>query len=291
VREKPVVSRLHSLKNRAVAHPGHSNINDITQEAKMKKVLAAALAAGMLAAAGAHAAVIVHIADAGGNVNVTASGSLDLTGAVYDHQQAYSTGIIPGGSNWYVALGNTPGLDWYRLISTTLPFGTSTNYFTSGLTSGDGFSIWGFSGGTPLVGLASGYTSGDAISSSMVLTGQSIAGMTLIPGTYTFALPADTITPGNRQQQRARAGIVGAHAGRVGRGGPDGAPPTARVIACLDDEAAPQGPLFFTSRSNAGASFCDCHGVTVVHNVGRLAVLFRAPAPFRTDDHDLEQAL
>jgi hypothetical protein len=28
----------------------------------------------------------------------------------------------------------------------------------------------------------------------MVLTGQSIAGMTLIPGTYTFALPADTIT-------------------------------------------------------------------------------------------------
>jgi hypothetical protein len=194
VREKPVVSRLHSLKNRAVAHHGHSNINDITQEAKMKKVLAAALAAGMLAAAGAHAAVIVHIADAGGNVNVTASGSLDLTGAVYDHQQAYSTGIIPGGSNWYVALGNTPGLDWYRLISTTLPFGTSTNYFTSGVTSGDGFSIWGFSGGTPLVGLASGYTSGDAISSSMVLTGQSIAGMTLIPGTYTFALPADTIT-------------------------------------------------------------------------------------------------
>lgn len=160
----------------------------------MKKVLAAALAAGMLAAAGAHAAVIMHITESGGNVNVTASGSLDLAGAVFDHHQAYSTGIIPGDSNWYIALGNTPGLDWYRLTGTTLPFGISGTYFTSGLTSGDGFSIWGFSGGTPLVGVADGYSSGDAISSSMVFSGQSIAGMTFIPGTYTFTLPADTIT-------------------------------------------------------------------------------------------------
>lgn len=160
----------------------------------MNKVLAAALAAGMLAATGAHAAVIMHITESGGNVNVTASGSLDLAGAVFDHQQAYSTGIIPGGGNWYIALGNTPGLDWYRLTGTTLPFGTDGNYFTSGLTSGDGFSIWGFSGGIPLVGVADGYISGNAISSSMMLTGQSIAGMTLIPGTYTFTLPADTIT-------------------------------------------------------------------------------------------------
>jgi hypothetical protein len=187
------VASSHSLKNRDVAHHEHPIITTITQEAKMKKVLAVALAAGMLAAAGAHAAVIMHITESGGNVNVTASGSLDLTGAVYDHQQDYSTGIIPGGSNWYVALGSTPGLDWYRLTSTTLPFGTSSNYFTSGVTSGDGFALWAF-GGMPLVGLAGGYTSGDAIASSMVLTGQSIPGMTLIPGTYTFTLPADTIT-------------------------------------------------------------------------------------------------
>jgi hypothetical protein len=176
----------------------------------MKKVLAVALAAGMLAAAGAHAAVIMHITESGGNVNVTASGSLDLAGAVYDHQQDYSTGIIPGGSNWYIALGNTPGLDWYRLIGTTLPFGTSTNYFTSGVTSGDGFALWGFSGGTPLVGLAAGYTSGDAISSSMLFTGQSISGMTLIPGTYTFTLPADTITLeiGNNVPEPASLALV-----------------------------------------------------------------------------------
>jgi hypothetical protein len=159
----------------------------------MKKVLAAALAAGMLAAAGAHAAVIMHITESGGNVNVTASGSLDLTGAVYHHQQDYSTGIIPGDSNWYVALGNTPGLDWYQLTGTTLPFGISSNYFTSGLTSGDGFALWGYSGGSPLVGLAGGYASGNPISSSMMISGQSIAGMTLIPGTYTFTLPADEI--------------------------------------------------------------------------------------------------
>jgi hypothetical protein len=184
---------LHFSENRGVAHHEHSIINNNTREAKMKKVVAATLAAGMLAAAGAHGAVIMHITESGGNVNVTASGSLDLTGAAYHHQQDYSTGIIPGDSNWYVALGNTPGLSWYELTSTTLPFGISTNYFTAGVTSGDGFALWGYSGGTPLVGLAAGYASGNPISSSMMISGQSIAGMTLIPGTYTFTLPADEI--------------------------------------------------------------------------------------------------
>ena len=125
---------------------------------------------------------------------MTATGDLDLTGATFDHQQPYSTGIIPGGSNWYIALGTTPGMDWYQLTSVSLPFGTSGNYFTSSITSGDAFSIWGFAGGQPLVGVSTGYTSGTPISADMMLPGQTIAGMTLIPGTYTFTIPSDTIT-------------------------------------------------------------------------------------------------
>jgi hypothetical protein len=39
-----------------------------------------------------------------------------------------------------------------------------------------------------------GYTSGVPISSFMSLAGQTIAGMSLIPGSYTFDLPNDTIT-------------------------------------------------------------------------------------------------
>jgi hypothetical protein len=148
----------------------------------------------VLAAGLANASVLVNITQSGGNVDVTATGSLDLTGATFDHVQDYSTGIIPGGSNWYIALGTTPGMDWYQLTSVDLPFGTSGNYFTSGLTSGDAFSIWGESGGTPVVGLTTGYTSGTPISADMVFLGETLADMTLIPGTYTFTIPNDTIT-------------------------------------------------------------------------------------------------
>src|SRR5262252_7075642 len=95
----------------------------------------------MLAASLASASVIVNITQSGANVDVTARGSLDLTGANFNHVQSYTTGIIPGGSNWYVALGTTAGMDWYDLASVTLPYGTTGTYFTSSITSGDAFSI------------------------------------------------------------------------------------------------------------------------------------------------------
>lgn len=154
----------------------------------------AAVSVMMLAAGPANASVVINVTQSGGNVDVTAAGSLDLTGVTFNHQQAYTTGIIPGGSNWYIALGTTPGMDWYDLTSVSLPYGTSFNYFTSSLTSGDAFSIWGFNGGQPQVGLSTGYTSGTLISADMTLPGQTIAGMTLIPGIYTFTIPNDTIT-------------------------------------------------------------------------------------------------
>lgn len=153
----------------------------------------AAIAVMAPAAGPANAAVLIDITQSGGNVDVTATGSLDLTGATFDHVQPYSTGIIPGGSNWYIALGSTPGMDWYRLTSVNLPFGTSTTFFTAPA-SGDAFSIWGFGGGNPLVGVTTGYTSGTPISANMMFAGQTIAGMTLIPGTYKFTIPNDTIT-------------------------------------------------------------------------------------------------
>lgn len=160
---------------------------------RLARVFGAAITIMVLAAGLANASVTIDITQAGGNVDVTARGMLDLTGATFDHAQPYSTGIIPGGSNWYIALGTTPGMDWYQLTGVTLPFGTDPSYYTSSITSGDAFSIWGFSGGQPLVGVATGYVSGTPISADMVLPGQTIAGMTLIPGTYTFTIPNDTI--------------------------------------------------------------------------------------------------
>ena len=154
----------------------------------------AAIALLAVAATPANASMLVNIQNAGANVSVTASGSLDLTGASLDHTQLYDTGIISGGSNWYVALGDTPGMDWYVLTTVDLPFGTDPTFYTSAATSGDAFSIWGESGIMSLVGVSNGYVSGSAISSSMTMFGQSIAGMGLTTGTYKFGVPDDTIT-------------------------------------------------------------------------------------------------
>lgn len=161
---------------------------------RLGKALGAIALVMVLATGLANAGVVIDITDSGGNVNVTATGSLDLTGATFDHEQPYSTGIIPGGDNWYIALGTTPGMDWYQLTSVSLPFGSDTSFFASSSTSGDAFSIWGEAGIMPLVGLPTGYTSGTLISADMVFFGESIAGMSLMPGTYVFTIPNDTIT-------------------------------------------------------------------------------------------------
>lgn len=53
----------------------------------------AAIMVLVLAAGPANASVVINITQSGGNVDVTATGDLDLTGATFDHQQP-----IPPGS-------------------------------------------------------------------------------------------------------------------------------------------------------------------------------------------------
>ena len=157
------------------------------------RALATVISVVVLASALANAELVINITQAGANVNVTATGNLDLTGATFGFSTGYDTGIIPGGDNWYVAGGATPTVDLYELTGLDLPFGTDTSFHTSNTTSGDAFLIWGDGGQTPYVGVPAGYLSGSPISGDLVLPGQTIAGLTLIPGTYTFTIPNDTI--------------------------------------------------------------------------------------------------
>jgi hypothetical protein len=164
-----------------------------------KHLSAAAVAAITLmgiAAAPASAAVLIDITQSGGNVDVTVTGDLNLEGAtLYTSLGGYNPGIIPGGDDWYVAPGGGGAIDVYELTGVTLPFGTSGSFFNGGLTlAGDSFFIEGDNGIEPLVAVPAGYTSGAPISSFMSLAGETIAGMTLIPGSYTFDIPNDTIT-------------------------------------------------------------------------------------------------
>lgn len=148
------------------------------------------------AAGSTNAAVVINVTEVAGNVVFTTTGSLNLTGATDEGgYPSYGLGFIPGGSNWYVATGGGGAVHGYAFTSFDGPFGTSTSFFSSpSSTSGDNFFIWGNGGVTEQVGVPDGYISGSAINSGMVFNGATIASFTMIPGTYSYLLPNDSVT-------------------------------------------------------------------------------------------------
>jgi len=162
----------------------------------MKSRILGLLAVGLLAGPmAANAAVIINVTEVGGDVVFSTTGSLNLSGATYLGSTGYNAGFIPGGSNWYIASGAGGIVDQYALTSFAGAFGTAGNFFSPPSSkSGDDFFIWGNLGFTPQVGVASGYISGSAINSFMAFNGATIAGFTMLLGTYVYSLPNDTIT-------------------------------------------------------------------------------------------------
>ena len=159
-------------------------------KSRILKLLAVGLLAGPMSA---QAVVTIEVSESAGNVYFSTSGSLDLTGATYLGGIGYADGFIPGGTNWYIASGSGGFVDNYAFTAFDGPFGTSQQFFNSPTSvSGDDFFIWGNSGGTEQVGVPVGYISGSLIESSMSFAG-TIAGFTMIPGTYTYTLPNDTV--------------------------------------------------------------------------------------------------
>jgi hypothetical protein len=159
-------------------------------KSKVLGLLAAVLLAGPLTA---QAVVTITVTESAGTVNFSTSGSLNLTGASFLGGIGYADGFIPGGTNWYIASGSGGSVDNYAFTAFDGPFGSSGTFFNSPTSvSGDDFFIWGEGGATEQVGVPVGYVSGSAINSSMSFLG-TIAGFTMIPGTYTYTLPSDTV--------------------------------------------------------------------------------------------------
>ena len=146
----------------------------------------------------ANASILITVTESGGNVIFTATGSLDLTGATSLGVLSYEHTLIAGGSNWFIGPGggSPRGLaDRYALTTFDGPFGTSTSGQKPDSSTGDDFYIWSgaTSTGIAQVGVPLGYVSGSAIDSQMVFNGATIAGLTMIPGIYNYAIPNDTI--------------------------------------------------------------------------------------------------
>lgn len=161
----------------------------------MNRHLLAAVTAALCCSA-AQAAVIINVTEVSGDVVFTSSGTLNLAEATQlGSIGSYGLGIIPGGSNWYYAQGSGGAVVSYAFTAFDGPFGTSTNYFDSPTSStGDNFAIWGQSGATEQLLIATSFVSGSSISGGLVFGGQSFASLGLTAGTYVYTLPSDTVT-------------------------------------------------------------------------------------------------
>lgn len=158
----------------------------------IKNILATA-ALALATTTGAQAAVVIYTWESGTDVEVSFSGSLDLTGA--------STGA--GGFvlnelnfwpsvNFVTSAGTSGGIVNYSFVSTSGSAGTGGFASISGSSEGDSIR---FAGAGPSVGLLATYASGDSLSGKSTFAGASFASLGLVSGDVVGTLPSgDTVT-------------------------------------------------------------------------------------------------
>jgi len=165
----------------------------------------AALAAGLLLMAGVtnniQAAVVVNVFETGGDVVFSGSGTLDVSGltsqgsgnlfAGSDFGEEFFLGADPNGFaavDFYGAIGE---------VSAPAALFAGDRFIRPQLGTGPrlGIAIEAFGGQVdPAVTVPAGYVSGTALSSTSTYSGQTIASLGLIPGSYTWSWSGDSLT-------------------------------------------------------------------------------------------------
>ncbi|WP_269540293.1 PEP-CTERM sorting domain-containing protein [Cerasicoccus fimbriatus] len=146
----------------------------------------------------AQAALTIYIYDTGPNLGVTATGQLDLTGLTYSGTlNSYSGDFIATAGPNVVNIALGASFDFYTdFISYPANFGAGVGSVSGPGAVGDTFFVQGDEGGgfTPFVGVPVGYSSAPyVLNFSKVYSGQSIASLMAVPGTYSWIWGADSV--------------------------------------------------------------------------------------------------
>jgi hypothetical protein len=144
----------------------------------------------------AEAGVVITIQQVGSNVDVTGSGSLNLTALTLEPGGPFTQppGMIPFDAE--VVVGTIAGgsVNGYSGISGPTNFGSGVSASPN---SGSG-SIFGIEGSVPDLLVPVGYTSGTALGTSTDVYSGSLSSLGLTPGTYTWTwgsgATADSLT-------------------------------------------------------------------------------------------------
>jgi hypothetical protein len=130
----------------------------------------------------------VTIVESGGNVVMSASGSLNINDLTLVSPSSPAGGSGLGVSNATFIIGTTPVnyAQYSGFTSTPSNFGTGGGFGPTSA-SGDIFGCF-YPGGPPhQLAVPVGYTSGTNISSTMTFNSQTFSSMGLVPGTYTYS--------------------------------------------------------------------------------------------------------
>jgi len=162
----------------------------------IKTLLATTVAVATLSvAAGANAAVVVNITQAGADVLATTTGTLNLAGLSADPSFTLDRGIYP--SVAYVATGANDGAGvtgYAGLTGGAASFGPSSTYSVATSGTGRSFAINGSGFGTPYVFVPTNYVSGTSLGGTSTFAGQTLASLGLTSGSYVFRSANDTVT-------------------------------------------------------------------------------------------------
>lgn len=131
----------------------------------------------------ANAIVVINLFEDGSDLALEASGSLDITGLVFQTSAGFTDATIVQPNQPEVLFLGTG--DLYTGLTPTFTFGTGSVTFELGTVIGD---IFGFEG--PKLVVPTGYASGDQISSSGRISGQSLVSIGAIVGIYNLVLPS-----------------------------------------------------------------------------------------------------
>lgn len=145
----------------------------------------------LLCGANAQAAAIFNLVESGGDVILSGSGSINLTGltGIGDASSAVTPFMNPSFPNFRAGDTGFHNLDRYEGITGPTSFGSGgPNIGSSG--SGD---VFGIHGATVLY-VPDGYLSGSALSGTGVWTSETFASLDVTEGTYVWSWSSDSIT-------------------------------------------------------------------------------------------------
>jgi hypothetical protein len=176
-----------------------NNQTKMTYKSKSARTLTATLFTIGSLVVGANAAVTITISEDGPDVRVRAAGTLNTTGLSFLTNITQSANLAVTPLSGTIVLGGTPNVSEnsprsiYENANPVTVFGSGAGMASFTGLSGDVFGFESTSPSTSFLFVPIGFVSGSSITSEGFFSGASFTTLGVLPGSYAYSLPNDTV--------------------------------------------------------------------------------------------------